>query len=122
MVRQRSRKKETLPDPQRFNLDSFAAILPRREAIVGEDPRSWEAFQASMRQSLNPGTPYEAVIAENLISIEWELLQHRRMRDAVLRKTIRSAIRDAVVDSGAEGGGRVRISRCVPSLATAMCR
>jgi|GEM_PF-1647311 len=96
MVRQRSRKKETLPDPQRFNLESFAAILPRREAIVGEDAGSWGAFQISLRQSLNPGTPYEAVIAENLVQIEWELLQHRAMREARIRRLIRSAIRKAV--------------------------
>lgn len=101
MVRQRSRKKETLPDPQRFNLESFAAILPERETIVGEDPLSWEAFHASMLESLNPGTPYEAVIAENLIAIEWELLQHRSMRDATLRKAIRQAIRTAVANANA---------------------
>lgn len=101
MVRQRTRKTETLPDPKRFNLESFAAILPQREAIVGEDPVSWEAFHAGMRQSLNPGTPYEAVIAENLIAIEWELLQHRRMRDAALRKAIRRAIRTAAANADA---------------------
>lgn len=93
-------KKETLPDLQRFNLESFAAILPQRQALVGEDAGSWEAFHASMRQTLNPGTPYEAEIAENLIAIEWELIQHRAMRDAGLRKTVRRAIRIAVEDAG----------------------
>jgi hypothetical protein len=102
MVRQRSRKKDTLPDPQRFNLESFATILPERQSMVGEDAGSWEAFHAGMRQSLNPGTPYEAVIAENLIAIEWELLQHRSMREAVLRKTVRNAIRTAVENAGGE--------------------
>jgi hypothetical protein len=102
MVRQRSRKKDTLPDPQRFNLESFATILPERQSMVGEDAGSWEAFHAGMRQSLNPGTPYEAVIAENLIAIEWELLQHRSMREAVLRKTVRNAIRIAVENAGGE--------------------
>ena len=48
-------------------------------------------------QSLAPVTPYEGVIAENLIAIEWELLQHRRMRDAGLRMIIRDHIRRAVI-------------------------
>ena len=50
-----------------------------------------------MMQSLAPVTPYEGVIAENLIAIEWELLQHRRMRDAGLRMIIRDHIRRAVI-------------------------
>jgi len=39
-------------------------------------------FHAGLTQSLAPATPYEAVLAESLISIEWELLQHRRMHEA----------------------------------------
>ncbi len=39
---------------------------------------------------------------ENLIAIKWELLQHRRMRDAGLRKAVRRAIRRAVVDFAPE--------------------
>ena len=48
-------------------------------------------------RSLVPMTPYEGVIAENLISIEWELLQHQRMRDASLRNLIRAAISEAAM-------------------------
>ncbi|MFT7106325.1 MAG: hypothetical protein ACJAVT_000844 [Yoonia sp.] len=48
-------------------------------------------------QSLLPMTPYEGVIAENLIAIEWELLQHRRMRDGGLRRVVRDRVSDAVV-------------------------
>lgn len=49
-------------------------------------------------QSLLPMTPYEGVIAENLIAIEWELLQHRRMRDAGLRRAVRTHLSNAVVN------------------------
>ena len=48
-------------------------------------------------RSLAPMTPYEGVIAENLIAIERELIQHRRMRDTSLRKIIREAILKAVI-------------------------
>jgi hypothetical protein len=88
----------TLPDPARFSLTRFAQLLPIRDHIIGEDPGSFDGFREGMMQSLAPMTPYECVIAENLIAIEWEILQHRRMRDTGLRTVIRKAIRDAVVE------------------------
>lgn len=41
-----------------------------------------------MMRSLTSIPLYERVIAQNLITIEWELLQHRRMRDAGLHRII----------------------------------
>lgn len=90
-------KKLTPPDPARFGLARFADILPAREHIIGEDPGSFEGFREGMMTSLMPLTPYEGVIAENLIAIEWELIQHRRMRDMGLRNIIRDTICEAVV-------------------------
>ena len=90
--------KKLIPlDPTRFGTTSFADLLPAREHIIGEDPESFEGFREGMMPSLIPLTPYEGVIAENLIAIEWELIQHRRMRDMGLRKIIRNAICKAVV-------------------------
>lgn len=86
----------SIPDPNRFDLTSFADILPARDPITGEDPGSFEDFHHGMMRSLAPVTPYESVIAENLIAIEWELLQHRRMHDACLRQRIRRMIGDSV--------------------------
>jgi len=91
------KKPVSVPDPGRFNLTSFADILPCREPIIGEDAGSYPVFHAGLTQSLAPATPYEAVVAESLICIEWELLQHRRMRDASLLETIREQICKAVV-------------------------
>lgn len=85
------------PIPERFGLSSFSELLPARDPIIGEDPGSFAGFHDAMMASLAPMTPYEAVVAENLIAIEWELLQHRRMRDACLRSEIHAAVRKAVV-------------------------
>jgi hypothetical protein len=85
------------PSPDRFGLVSFSELLPPRDPIIGEDPGSFDGFHDGMMASLAPITPYEAVIAENLVAIEWELLQHRRMRDAGLRRSIHKAIVGAVV-------------------------
>ncbi len=87
----------TRPDPARFGLVTFAEFLPVRDHIVGEDLGSFDGFREGMIRSLAPVTPYEGVIAENLVAIEWELIQHRRMRDTSLRKVIRDAIHKAVV-------------------------
>jgi hypothetical protein len=79
-----------------FGLQAFADILPKRDPITGEDPQSFEGFHSGMMSSLDPITPYEVVIAENLITIEWDHLQHRRMRDSGIRDIIRTSIVDAV--------------------------
>ena len=42
-----------------------------------------------MMLELAPATPYECVIAENLVALEWEMLQHRRMRNACIREVTR---------------------------------
>jgi len=85
------------PNPAQFNLQSFADILSKRSAIVGEDPGAFDDFHDGMTQSLAPTTAYECVIAENLISIEWDLLQHQRMRDDCLQQVTRKAISEAVL-------------------------
>lgn len=102
MPKKNATEKQVLPDPQRFNLTSFAEFLPRRDPIVGEDPGSFEGFREGMLYSLNPATPYECVIAENLIQIEWELVQHRRMREACLLHLLKPAIANAVFEQQRE--------------------
>ncbi|MBF9059810.1 hypothetical protein HKCCSP123_11515 [Rhodobacterales bacterium HKCCSP123] len=84
-------------DPARFGLASFADVLPPRGRIVGEDPSDFTAFREALIQDLAPATAYEAVLAENLVRMEWDLLQHRSMRDAGVRRSIRDRIKDAVV-------------------------
>lgn len=85
------------PDPAQFALASFADLLSTRGVIVGEEPGSFDSFHEGMIRSLMPATPYECVISENLIAIEWELLQHQRMRNAGLRQITHEAISSAVV-------------------------
>ncbi|PWK53143.1 hypothetical protein [Silicimonas algicola] len=87
----------TSPSPERFGMTSFADLLPARDPILGEDPGSFRDFHRGMMQSLTPFTPYECVVAENLVAIEWELLQHRRMRDANFRRVIHTSVSDAVL-------------------------
>lgn len=75
-------------DPLDFGLASFADVLPKRDTIPGEEAGSFAVFQAQLMRTLTPFTPYEFVVAENLISIEWEILQHRKMRERCLRNLL----------------------------------
>ena len=36
---------QTLPDPLRFKLASFAELLPPRDPVVGEAPGTFEGFR-----------------------------------------------------------------------------
>lgn len=87
-----------LTDPHRFGLSSFAELLAPRDPIIGENPETYEAIHAGLLASLAPTTPYECLIAENLVAIEWELLQHRKMRDDFLRQKVLKGVFKAVVD------------------------
>lgn len=89
-------KKLTKPDPRDFHLESFADLVSGKLPIIGEDAGTFEAFRLGLLASIDPLTPYECVIAENLISIEWELLQQRRMREASIRASLLRALEYAV--------------------------
>ena len=91
-------KRPAAYDPEAFGLSTFAALLPSRIPIIGEVPDAFARFHKTMMLELAPATPYECVIAENLVALEWEMLQHRRMRTACIREVTRSSIRKAVVE------------------------
>lgn len=88
----------TQPTPSDFGLASFADLLSTRPPIPGEVPGGFDAFRDGLLASLTPLTPYECVVAENLVAIEWELFQRRRMREVVLRKELRKSISKAAMD------------------------
>jgi hypothetical protein len=88
----------TAPDPIVFRLASFKDLVAARDPIIGEDANGYKTFHQALTATLVPATPYECVIAENLIAIEWELVQRRRMRDATIRQAIRDKVRVAVID------------------------
>lgn len=88
----------TLPSPERFGMTSFAELLSSRAPVLGEEPHTFGAFHDGLMRSLTPFTPYECVVAENLVAIEWELFQQRRMRDACLRADLSEGVRKAAME------------------------
>lgn len=64
-------------------------LLPRIMLFPGEDKASFEDLRESFMIDLAPGTPYETALVENLVTLEWEAVRHRNMRDSQLRGEFR---------------------------------
>ena len=64
-------------------------LLPRIMLFPGEDKLSFEDLRESFMIDLAPGTPYETALAENLVTLEWEAVRHRNMRDNLIRNEFR---------------------------------
>ena len=54
------------------------------QLLPDEDPETHAALRDAILLDLMPGTPYEHILAEQLVTLEWEALRHRRMRDSLL--------------------------------------
>jgi len=86
-----------LPDPERFGLTSFLDLLPKREQMPAQASQDFEEFRLQLLRALLPGTAYECVTADNLIALEWELQQHRRMRDRCYVNNVREKVVEAYI-------------------------
>ena len=54
------------------------------QLLPDEDPETHAALRDAILLDLTPGTPCERILAEQLVTLEWEALRHRRMRDSLL--------------------------------------
>jgi hypothetical protein len=54
------------------------------QLLPDEDPETYGALRDALILNLIPVTPYERILAEQLVTLEWESLRHRRLRDALL--------------------------------------
>ena len=54
------------------------------QLLPDEDPETHLALRDAILLDLMPGTPYEHILAEQLVTLECEALRHRRMRDSLL--------------------------------------
>ncbi|EDM69890.1 hypothetical protein RAZWK3B_00035 [Roseobacter sp. AzwK-3b] len=82
-------------DPEDFDLEAFTKLLFKYVPPVGEDMYQYNAFRAGVIDSLQPASAYEQILAERVVALEWELHQHRAMRDACLRRYTMEAVMEA---------------------------
>ena len=64
-------------------------LVPRPMMFPGEDPEAYEGLRQALLHDLAPRSPYQRLLAENLVTVEWEAFRHRRMRDDLIRAKAR---------------------------------
>ena len=64
-------------------------LIPRLMLFADEDPIAYGDLRDALLGDLAPGAPYERALAENLVTLEWEAIRHRRMRDTLIKAKAR---------------------------------
>ena len=82
---------------QQFGLVSFAELLFEGSDAIGEAEGSFETFHEHLLQSLMPMTAHERVLAENIITVEWEISQLTRAMRASIRRGVEQDIRHHII-------------------------
>lgn len=93
--------------PQDFSL-VLEDLIARPMIFPGEDPLMYENLRAALLQDLSPRSPYEATLAVNLVTLEWEAFRHRRMRDDLIRAHARDLALGALSTGRIQGVIRSR--------------
>jgi hypothetical protein len=57
-------------------------LLAQEAVIAGEDPAEFELYREGMLQTLAPGGPVEAMLAERVVGLSWRLLRAERLQNA----------------------------------------
>jgi len=83
MARRISRTPD-VQSPQDLLRDIFSPNL-----LPDESAESYEALRAALFSDLSPEAPYEHLLADQLVALEWDVLRHRRLRDSLLRAEFR---------------------------------
>ena len=84
-----------------LDLKHWSDLVARINLTPDEDPADFEPLHTALIQDLEPGTPYEKMLAENLVALEWEMLRHRRLRDGLLLTAFREQLMVAISEGKA---------------------
>ena len=83
---------------KQFGLTSFAELLFETSDAIGETGGSFETFHEHLLQSLIPMTAHERVLAENIITVEWEISQLTRAMRASVRRGVEQDIQSHIIN------------------------
>ena len=81
-----TRKSHLLPSD--FGLNSFQELIYQPPNRAGDHLDDLDAFRDALLTDLAPMRPHEAVIAENIIMIEWDILQILMQKRHIARSSI----------------------------------
>ena len=71
------------------------------DLLPDEDADSFAYLRQALFQDLEPKSPYEQLLAEEMVALEWDTIRYRRFRDNLLRSEFREFA------LGAFGVGRI---------------
>ena len=80
--------------PSDFGLNSFQELIYQSPTRAGDHLDDLDAFRDALLTDLAPMRPHEAVMAENIIMIEWDIAQILILK----RHIARSAIFDEIIN------------------------
>ncbi len=65
-------------------VEVLSDLIQSTQFFPDEDKTTYQALREMLFSDLAPVTPYEHVIAQNLVDLEWEAMRHRRFRDQLI--------------------------------------
>ena len=80
--------------PSDFGLNSFQELIYQSPRSAGDHLDDLDAFREALLSDLAPMRPHEAVMAENLVMVEWDIAQIVQQK----RYIARSAIYDEITN------------------------
>jgi len=106
------------PPPTSTGIIEVLSDLTRSTQLFpDEDQTTYQALRAMLFSDLAPGTPYEHVIAQNLVDLEWEAMRHRRFRDQLILSEYKKVAAELVDKSDNPSGFSLGPSQAVKTLA-----
>lgn len=112
MSKLKNPKKTMSPHPRGVRLEVFD-LLPSIKLFPGENETGYDGLKQAFMADLAPGTPYETSLVQNLITLEWEAVRHREVRDSLILAEYRDQA--VLVFDAAEHGD---FAGMFPSLST----
>lgn len=59
------------------------------DVLPDENADNFEYLRQVLFQDLDPQSPYEQLLAEQMVALEWDAVRYRRLRDSLLRDEFR---------------------------------
>ena len=74
--------------PSDFGLNSFQELIYQPPKKAGDHLDDLDAFREALLEDLTPMRPHEAVIAENIVMIEWDIAQIMIQKRHIARSAV----------------------------------
>lgn len=80
------------PDASQPIFGELQELVLRPILLPDETPATYDGLREALIRDLAPVTPYECMLAENLVQLEWERIRHRLLRDSLVKAKARDLV------------------------------